>query len=118
MSSRYDDRDWDRGERSGRGRDSEYGRSSERTQERYRWGREEDDDRENRYAGERGGVVNTAAHAPVANTDAVANPAATVAVRNHTAAENRIVVGNSAAAKLTAADLVATRAAVTWAAAR
>ena len=64
------------------------------------------------------GVVNTAAHAPVANTDAVANPAATVAVRNHTAAENRIVVGNSAAAKLTAADLVATRAAVTWAAAR
>lgn len=52
MSSRYDDRDWDRGERSGRGRDSEYGRSSERTQERYRWGREEDDDRENRYAGE------------------------------------------------------------------
>lgn len=51
MSSRYDDRD--RGERFGRRRDSEYGGSSERTQERYRWGREaDDDDRENRYAGE------------------------------------------------------------------
>lgn len=53
MSSRYDDRDYDRGEQgSGRRRDSEYGRSSERrTQERYRWGRE-DDDRDDRYAGE------------------------------------------------------------------
>ena len=53
MSSRYDDRDFDRGEQgSGRRRDSEYGRSSERrTQERYRWGRE-DDDRDDRYAGE------------------------------------------------------------------
>ena len=53
MSNRYDDREYDRGERSGRNRDSEYGRSSNRTQERYRWGREEDDDdRQNRYAGE------------------------------------------------------------------
>ncbi|HEU4508905.1 MAG TPA: BON domain-containing protein [Pyrinomonadaceae bacterium] len=54
MSNRYDDRDYDRGERSGRRRESEYGRSSNRTQERYRWGREDDDDddRENRYAGE------------------------------------------------------------------
>lgn len=53
MSNRYDDREYDRGERSGRRRD-EYGRSSNRTQERYRLGREDDDDddRENRYAGE------------------------------------------------------------------
>jgi osmotically-inducible protein OsmY len=53
MPNRYDDREFDRGERSGRNRDSEYGRSSNRTQERYRWGREDDDDdRENRHAGE------------------------------------------------------------------
>ncbi|HEX5873939.1 MAG TPA: BON domain-containing protein [Pyrinomonadaceae bacterium] len=53
MPNRYDDREYDRGERSGRNRDSEYGSSSNRTQERYRWGREDDDDdRENRYAGE------------------------------------------------------------------
>jgi osmotically-inducible protein OsmY len=54
MSNRYDDREYDRGERSGRQRDSEYGRSSNRTQERYRWGREDEDDnnRQNRNAGE------------------------------------------------------------------
>ena len=53
MPNRYDDREYDRGERSGRNRDSEYGSSSNRTQERYRWGRDDDDDdRENRYAGE------------------------------------------------------------------
>ena len=49
MPTRYQDRDYDRGEQDyGRRRDSEYGRSGERSQERYGYGREENA----RYAGE------------------------------------------------------------------
>ena len=63
------------------------------------------------------GVVNTAAHAPVANTVVDANPEATVVVRSHMVAANTTVVGK-AAANVTAADSAPIRAAATWAVVR
>jgi hypothetical protein len=63
------------------------------------------------------GVVNTAAHAPAANTEAVANQDTVVAdpkVAKTTAAAVRKAAANTAA---TAADPVAIQAAATWVAA-